>query len=64
MNETRVHLWYEAHFGYRIDPYASVEDAINTWPTTATSIGVRRGGRGRRARGAESEDAAASRPVL
>lgn len=41
-NEARVHLWYEKDFGYPIQPYVSVEDAINTWPTTATSIGVRR----------------------
>lgn len=41
VNEARVHLWYEKHFGYSIGPYASVEHAISTWPTTATSIGVR-----------------------
>lgn len=40
-NEARVHLWYKEKFGYDIKPYLSVEDAINTWPTTATSIGVR-----------------------
>src|SRR5579875_120209 len=40
-NEARVHLWYEEKFGERIKPYISVEDAINTWPTTATSVGVR-----------------------
>ena len=40
-NQARVHLWYKAHFGYDISPYSSVEDAINTWPTTATSVGVR-----------------------
>lgn len=40
-NEARVHLWYKSHFGYDIEPYSSVEHAINTWPTTATSIGVR-----------------------
>ena len=40
-NQARVHLWYENHFGYKIEPYNSLEDAINTWPTTATSIGVR-----------------------
>jgi len=28
-NEARVHLWYEKHFGYPIEPYQSVEDAIN-----------------------------------
>jgi len=41
VNEARVHLWYEKHFGYKIAPYESAEGAINTWPTTATSIGVR-----------------------
>jgi len=36
-----VHLWYKEHFGYDIKPYISVENAINTWPTTSTSIGIR-----------------------
>jgi len=40
-NQARVHLWYKEHFGYDIRPYDSVESAINTWPTTATSVGVR-----------------------
>ena len=40
-NQARVHLWYKNHFGYDIKPYESLEDAINTWPTTATSIGIR-----------------------
>lgn len=40
-NEARVHLWYEQHFGYGIHPYRSVEEAIGSWPTTATSVGVR-----------------------
>ena len=40
-NQARVHLWYKDHFGYDIKPYKSIEDAINSWPTTATSIGVR-----------------------
>ncbi len=35
-------LWYEKHFGRPIDQYKSVEEAISTWPTTATSIGVRK----------------------
>ena len=39
-NEARVHLWYEQEFGYAIRPYESCEDAINTWPTSATSIGL------------------------
>jgi hypothetical protein len=41
-NEARVHEWYPARFGRRIEPYRSTEHAITTWPTTATSVGVRR----------------------
>jgi hypothetical protein len=40
-NQARVHLWYEKKFGYPIQPYRSVEAAINTWPTTATAIAAR-----------------------
>jgi hypothetical protein len=40
-NEARVHIWYEAKFGSPIPPYRSVEEAIATFPTTATAIGVR-----------------------
>jgi uncharacterized protein len=43
-NEARVHTWYEQRFGRPLSPYRSVEHAIATWPTTATSIGVRREG--------------------
>jgi hypothetical protein len=42
-NEARVHLWHEQHFGYKIAPYESVERAISTWPTTATSVAITRG---------------------
>jgi hypothetical protein len=41
VNEARVHIWYEEELGKEIRPYKSSEDAINTWPTTATSVGVR-----------------------
>lgn len=40
-NQARVHLWYASRFGYAIQPYTSCEDAISTWPTTATAVGVR-----------------------
>jgi uncharacterized protein len=40
-NEARVHRWYAGHFGYEIAPYESAEAAINSWPTTATCVGVR-----------------------
>ncbi len=46
VNEARVHLWYQKHFGYSITQYKSVEEAIDTWPTTATSIGIRYEGKG------------------
>ncbi|NKK67658.1 hypothetical protein GFL88_29995 [Rhizobium leguminosarum bv. viciae] len=39
-NEARVHLWYEAKFGYPIKPYTSTADAIDTFPTTATAVGL------------------------
>lgn len=41
-NEARVHLWYKEKFGKDIKPYQSLEDAINSWPTTATALGIRR----------------------
>jgi len=40
-NEARVHTWYEDRFGYPIKAYQSAEEAINTWPTTATSVAVK-----------------------
>ncbi len=40
-NEERVHLWYETKFGYPIKPYLSAVDAIATFPTTATAVGLR-----------------------
>ncbi|MEP7104096.1 MAG: nucleotidyltransferase family protein [Candidatus Dojkabacteria bacterium] len=40
-NKARVHLWYKSKFGEDIPQYQSSEDAIDTWPTTATAIGVR-----------------------
>lgn len=42
VNEARVHQWYKEKFGYNIKPYNSVEEAISTWPTTATSLGMRK----------------------
>jgi uncharacterized protein len=39
-NEARVHLWYAEKFGNALAPYVSTEDAITTFPTTATAVGV------------------------
>jgi uncharacterized protein len=41
-NEARVHLWYQERLGYAIERYRSSADAIATFPTTATAVGVRR----------------------
>jgi uncharacterized protein len=41
-NQARVHQWYAAKFGHGIAPYRSVTDAIGTYPTTASAIGLRR----------------------
>ena len=43
-NEARVHLWYHDKFGKVIEQLSSCEDAINSWPTTANSIGVNKVG--------------------
>ncbi|MEA5050067.1 MAG: nucleotidyltransferase family protein [Oscillospiraceae bacterium] len=40
-NQARVHLWYKRSFGYEIQPYRSLEDAVSTWPTTASAVGAR-----------------------
>lgn len=40
-NQARVHQWYAAKFGKPLAPYRSVPDAIATYPTTATALGVR-----------------------
>jgi hypothetical protein len=39
-NVARVHLWYAEKFGSALAPYVSTEDAITTFPTTATAVGV------------------------
>ncbi|MGD6818873.1 nucleotidyltransferase family protein [Metabacillus sp. 84] len=41
-NQARVHLWYEEKFGFPTKPYSSLEEAIDTWPTTASAIGVKK----------------------
>ncbi|GAU76225.1 nucleotidyltransferase family protein [Fusibacter sp. 3D3] len=41
-NQARVHLWYKEKFGIELEAYASLESAIDTWPTTSTALGIRR----------------------
>ncbi|MEK5448263.1 nucleotidyltransferase family protein [Paenibacillus sp. FSL R7-0331] len=40
-NQARVHLWYEDKFGIKLQPYSSLEAAIDSWPTSVTSLGAR-----------------------
>ncbi|HEX4214019.1 MAG TPA: nucleotidyltransferase family protein [Candidatus Dormibacteraeota bacterium] len=40
-NQARVHLWYERRFGVPIEPYLSIEQAVSTWPETATAVACR-----------------------
>jgi len=41
-SKARVHLWYKAKFGYEIKPYRDIFNAIDSFPTTTTTIGVRK----------------------
>ncbi|MDR2154191.1 MAG: nucleotidyltransferase family protein [Burkholderiaceae bacterium] len=40
-NQAGVHLWYESHFGHRVEPLQSLEQAVASWPEFATCVGVR-----------------------
>src|SRR5436309_8900242 len=40
-NQAAVHLWYPNVFGVEVEPLRSAEEAVATWPETATAVGVR-----------------------
>lgn len=40
-NQAAVHLWYEDVFGFPVPPFTSSEEAVATWPETATSVAAR-----------------------
>jgi len=40
-NQAGVHLWFEREFGHPLEPLRSVDDAVATWPETATAVAVR-----------------------
>jgi hypothetical protein len=40
-NQAAVHLWYPRKFGYEVEPLTSCEEAVATWPETATAVAVR-----------------------
>jgi len=42
-NQAAVHTWYHQYFGGSpVESFASVHDAVATWPETATCVAVRR----------------------
>jgi uncharacterized protein len=40
-NQARVYLWYEKRFGVPTQPYEKTEEGINTFPATASAVGIR-----------------------
>ena len=40
-NQAAVHCWYETVFGVAVPPLTSIEDAVSSWPETATCVAVR-----------------------
>jgi hypothetical protein len=41
-NQAAVHTWYHTYFGGSpVPPFASVHEAVATWPETATCVAVR-----------------------
>jgi hypothetical protein len=39
-NQAGVHEWYADHYGYQVPPLRSLEDALASWPETATAVGI------------------------
>ncbi len=39
-NQAAVHLWFEAEFGYAVEPLTSLEQGLAFWPEYATAIGL------------------------
>ncbi len=39
-NQAAVHLWFEQVFGHPVEPLGSLEEAVASWPETATSVAV------------------------
>jgi hypothetical protein len=40
VNQAGVHSWYEDAFGEPLSPFASLEEAVGSWPEVATCVGV------------------------
>jgi hypothetical protein len=46
-NQAAVHLWYPKRFGLDVSPFASVPEAVATWPEYAVCVAVRLSAGGR-----------------
>jgi hypothetical protein len=40
-NQARVHLWFEQHFGFAIEPIRSCRDSIGRFASVAYCVGIR-----------------------
>ena len=41
VNQARAHLWYEQIYGFKTRRLVSLEDAVGSWMTTCSCIGIR-----------------------
>ena len=39
-NQAAVHRWFEAAFGHAVLPLRSLDEAVASWPETATAVGL------------------------
>ncbi len=39
-NQAGVHQWFEQHFGHAVAPLRSLDEAVASWPETATCVGL------------------------
>ncbi len=40
-NQALVHHWFEQHFGHAVAPLGSLDEAVASWPETATAVALR-----------------------
>jgi hypothetical protein len=39
-NQAGVHQWFEGYFGHAVEPLASLQEAVASWPEFATAVGI------------------------
>ncbi|WP_077927799.1 nucleotidyltransferase family protein [Wohlfahrtiimonas populi] len=40
-NQANVHQWYDKYFSKKIEAFSCLEEAIATWPETATAVAIK-----------------------